>query len=62
MDTIFVTEKLILHAEKKNLVAISYWEDMNPNGSKLHTQILSELIPMTDLKNAIDLYLEGESK
>lgn len=62
MDTVFVTEKLILHAEKKNLIAISYWDDMAPNGSKLHTQILSELIPMTDLKNAIDLYLEGESK
>lgn len=62
MDTIFVTEKLILHAEKGNLVAMSYWDDMSPNGSKLHTQILSELIPMTDLKNAIDLYLEGESK
>lgn len=60
MDTIFVTEKMILHAEKKNLVAISYWDDMAPNGSKLHTQILSELIPMTDLKNAIDLYLEDE--
>lgn len=62
MDTIFVTEKLILHAEKKNLVAISYWDDIAPNGSKLHTQILSELISMTDLKNAIDFYLEGESK
>lgn len=62
MDTIFVTEKLILHAEKENLVAISYWDNMAPNGSKLHTQILSELIPMADLKNAIDLYLEDESK
>ncbi len=62
MDTIFVTEKLILHAENENLVAISYWDDMAPNGSKLHTQILSDLIPMTDLKNAIDLYLEDESK
>ena len=62
MDTIFVTEKLILHAEKGNLVAMSYRDDIAPNGSKLHTQILSELIPMTDLKNAIDLYLEGESK
>lgn len=62
MDTIFVTENLILHAEKGDLVAMSYWDDMPPNGSKLHTQILSELIPMADLKNAIDLYLEGESK
>lgn len=62
MDAIFVTEKLILHAEKKNLVAISYWEDTASHGCKLHTQILSELIPMTDLKNAIDLYLGDESK
>lgn len=62
MDAIFITEKLILHAEKKNLVAISYWEDTAPHGCKLHTQILSEPIPMTDLKNAIDLYLEDESK
>lgn len=62
MDTIFVTEKMILHAEKGNLVAMSYWDDMASNGSKLHTQVLSELIPMADLKNAIDLYLEGELK
>lgn len=62
MDTIFVTEKLILHAEKGTLVAVSYWDDISSDGSKLHTQLLSEPVPMTDLKSAIDLYLEDDSK
>ena len=62
MDTIFVTEKLILHAEKGDLVAVSYWDDISSDGSKMHTQLLSKLVPMADLKSAIDLYLEDESK
>lgn len=61
MDTIFVTEKLILHVEKDQLVAISSWEDL-PVGCKLYTQILSEPILIKDLKGAIDLYLEDYSK
>lgn len=62
MDTIFVTEKLILHAEKGNLLAVSYWDDIASDGNKLHTQLLSEPVTMTDLKSAVDLYLEDDSE
>lgn len=62
MDTVFVTEKLILHAENGQLLAISFWDDISSDGSKLHTQLLSEPVSMNDLKNAIDLYLEDDSK
>lgn len=58
MDTIFVTEKLILHAEKEQLLGISFWDELRPDGCKLHTQVLSEPVPIKDLKGAIDLYLE----
>lgn len=57
MDTIFVTEKLILHAEKEQLVGISFWDDSCPCGLKLHTQVLSEPVSIKDIKGAIDLYL-----
>lgn len=57
MDTIFVTEKLILHTEKEQLLAISFWESL-PVGCKLHTETLSEPVSIKDLKGAIDLYLE----
>ena len=62
MDTIFVTEKLILHVEKGDLMAVSYWGDIRSDGSALHTQLLSEPVAITDLKSAIDLYLEDDSK
>lgn len=58
MDTIFVTEKLILHAEKEQLLGISFWDELRPDGCKLHTKILSEPVSIKDLKGAIDLYLE----
>ena len=57
MDTIFVTEKLILHAEKEQLLGISFWDEVGSDGSKLYTKILSESVPIKDLKGAIDLYL-----
>lgn len=56
MDTIFVTEKLILHAEKEQVLAISFWEGL-PVGCKLHTQVLSEPVSIKDLKSVIDRHL-----
>ncbi len=62
MDTIFVTEKLILHTEKEQLLGISFWDKVGSDGSKLHTKALSEPVPIKDLKGAIDLYLEDDGK
>lgn len=62
MDTIFVTEKLILHVEKEQLLGISFWDKVGSDGSKLHTKALSEPVPIKDLKGAIDLYLEDDEK
>lgn len=60
MDTIFVTEKLILHAEKEQLLGISFWDELRSDGCKLHTQVLSEPVSIKDLKGAIDLYLDDD--
>lgn len=57
MDTIFVTEKLILHAEKEQLVGISFWDEACSCGLKLHTQVLSEPVSIKDLKSVIDRHL-----
>lgn len=62
MDTIFVTEKLILHAEKEQLLGISLWDELNSDCCKLHTQTLPEPVPIKNLKNAIDLYMEDDEK
>lgn len=62
MDTIFVTEKLILHAEKEQLVGISFWDEIGSGSSKLHTKTLSEPVSIKDLKGAIDLYMENDEK
>lgn len=62
MDTIFVTEKLILHAEKEQLLGISLWDELSSDCCKLHTQTLPEPVPIKNLKNAIDLYIEDNEK
>lgn len=62
MDTIFVTEKLVLHAEKEQLLGISFWDELSSDYCKLHTQTLSEPVPIKNLKNAIDLYMEDDEK
>lgn len=62
MDTIFVTEKLILHAEKEQLLGISFWDELRSDGCKLHAQTLSEPVPIKNLKNAIDLYMKDYEK
>ena len=62
MDTIFVTEKLILHAEKEQLLGISLWDELSSDCCKLHTQTLPEPVPIKNLKNAIDLYIEANEK
>ena len=62
MDTIFVTEKLILHAEKEQLLGISFWDELGSDCCKLHAQTLSEPVPIKNLKNAIDLYMEDDEK
>lgn len=62
MDTIFVTEKLILHAEKEQLLGISFWDELSSDCCKLHAQTLSEPVPIKNLKNAIDLYMEDDEK
>lgn len=62
MDTIFVTEKLILHAEKEQLLGISLWNELSSDCCKLHTQTLSEPVPIKTLKNAIDLYMDDDEK
>lgn len=62
MDTIFVTEKLILHAEKEQLFGISFWNELSSDCCKLHTQTLSEPVPIKNLKNAIDLYMKDYEK
>lgn len=62
MDTIFVTEKLILHAEKEQLFGISFWDELSSDCCKLHTQALSEPVPIKNLKNAIDLYMGDDEK
>ena len=62
MDTIFVTEKLILHAEKEQLLGISFWNELSSDFCKLHTQTLSEPVPIKNLKNAIDLYMKDYEK
>lgn len=62
MDTIFVTEKLILHAEKEQLLGISLWDELSSDCCKLHTQTLPEPVPIKNLKNAIDLYIEADEK
>lgn len=62
MDTIFVTEKLILHAEKEQLLGISFWNELSSDCCKLHTQTLSEPVPIKNLKNAIDLYMKDYEK
>lgn len=62
MDTIFVTEKLILHVEKEQLLAISFWDKVGSDSSKLHTKTLPEPVPIKNLKSAIDLYLENDQK
>lgn len=62
MDTIFVTEKLILHAEKEQLLGISLWDELSSDCCKLHTQTLSEPVPIKNLKNAIDLYMDDDEK
>jgi hypothetical protein len=61
MDTIFVTEKLILHAEKEQLLGISFWDELRSDGCKLHTQVLSEPVSIKDLKGAIDFYLDDDA-
>lgn len=61
MDTIFVTEKLILHAEKEQLLGISFWDKLCSDGCKLHTQVLSEPVSIKNLKGAIDLYLDDDA-
>lgn len=61
MDTIFVTEKLILHAEKEQLLGISFWDELRSDGYKLHTQVLSEPVSIKNLKGAIDLYLDDDA-
>lgn len=60
MDTIFVTEKLILHAKKEQLLGISFWDELRSDGCKLHTQVLSEPVSIKDLKGAINLYLDDD--
>ena len=62
MDTIFVTEKLVLHAEKEQLLGISFWDELGSDCCKLHAQTLSEPVPIKNLKNAIDLYMEDDEK
>lgn len=62
MDTIFVTEKLILHAEKEQLLGISLWDELSSDCCKLHTRTLSEPVPIKNLKNAIDLYMDDDEK
>lgn len=62
MDTIFVTEKLILHAEKEQLLGISLWDELSSDCCKLHTQTLPEPVPIKNLKNAIDLYMGDYEK
>lgn len=62
MDTIFITEKLILHAEKEQLLGISFWDELSSDCCKLHTQTLSEPVPIKNLKNAIDLYMDDDEK
>ena len=62
MDTIFVTEKLILHAEKEQLLSISLWDELSSDCCKLHTQTLPEPVPIKNLKNAIDLYMDDNEK
>lgn len=62
MDTIFVTEKLILHAEKEQLLGISFWDELRSDGCKLHTQVLSEPVSIKDFKGAIDSYLKNDEK
>ena len=62
MDTIFVTEKLILHAEKEQLLGISLWDELSSDCCKLHTQTLPEPVPIKNLKNAIDLYMDDDEK
>nr|DAE42917.1 MAG TPA: hypothetical protein [Caudoviricetes sp.] len=62
MYTIFVTEKLILHAEKEQLLGISLWDELSSDCCKLHTQTLPEPVPIKNLKNAIDLYIEADEK
>lgn len=62
MDTIFITEKLILHAEKEQLLGISFWGELRSDGCKLHTQVLSEPVSIKDLKDAIDSYLRDDEK
>lgn len=61
MDTIFITEKLILHAEKEQLLGISFWDELRSDGCKLHTQVLSEPVSIKDLKGAIDSYLNDNA-
>lgn len=62
MDTIFVTEKLILHAEKEQLLGISFWDELSSDCCKLHAQTLPEPVPIKNLKNAIDLYMDNDEK
>ena len=62
MDTIFVTEKLILHAKKEQLLGISFWDELSSDCCKLHAQTLSEPVPIKNLKNAIDLYMDDDEK
>ena len=62
MDTIFVTEKLILHTEKEQLLGISFWDEIRSDGCKLHMQVLSEPVSIKDLKGAIDFYLKDDEK
>lgn len=62
MDTIFVTEKLILHVEKEQLLAISFWDEAGSDCSKLHTQTLSEPVSIKDLRGAVNLYMGDDEK
>lgn len=62
MDTIFVTEKLILHAEKEQLLGISFLDKLSSHCCKLHTQTFPEPVPIKNLKSAIDLYMEDDEK
>ena len=62
MDTIFVTEKLILHTEKEQLLGISFWDELGSDCCKLHARTLSEPVPIKNLKNAIDLYMKDYEK
>lgn len=62
MDTIFVTEKLILHAEKEQLLGISFLDKLSSDCCKLHTQTFPEPVPIKNLKSAIDLYMEDDEK